>query len=132
MIFITHDLAVVSEICDHINVMYAGRIVESAGKAELFRHPLHAYTRSLLKSIPSTQPKGEPLHTIPGLPPDLTHPPAGCSFRPRNLIGNPDLCLTGQSPPFVEITAGHFVRNCPGCLAPAAPHPMEPAAARAS
>ena len=117
VIFITHDLAVVSEMCDHINVMYAGRIIESATKEELFRKPLHAYTRSLLKSIPAAQPKGEPLYTIPGLPPNLANPPLGCSFRPRNRIGNSELCLTSVSPPLDEIEPGHFVQNCPGCLA---------------
>ncbi|MBK1883995.1 ABC transporter ATP-binding protein [Luteolibacter pohnpeiensis] len=117
VIFITHDLAVVSEVCDHINVMYAGRIVESASKVDLFNRPLHAYTRSLLKSIPAAQPKGQPLYTIPGLPPDLTHPPAGCSFKVRNRLGNPDLCLTSQSPPLAEIEPGHYAQNCPGCLA---------------
>ncbi len=117
VIFITHDLAVVSEMCDHINVMYAGRIIESAPREELFKNPLHAYTRSLLKSIPAAQPKGAPLYTIPGLPPDLTNPPKGCSFQPRNRIGKPDLCLTATSPPLTEITQGHFAQNCPGCLA---------------
>jgi len=117
VIFITHDLAVVSEMCDHINVMYAGRVIESAPREELFRKPLHAYTRSLLKSIPAAQPKGEPLYTIPGLPPNLANPPAGCSFRPRNRIGNPQLCLTSASPPLDEIEPGHFAQNCPGCLA---------------
>jgi len=117
VIFITHDLAVVSEMCDHINVMYAGRIIESASKEELFRKPLHAYTRSLLKSIPAAQPKGEPLYTIPGLPPNLANPPTGCSFRPRNRVGNPELCLTNSSPPLAEIEPGHFAQNCPGCLA---------------
>ena len=117
VIFITHDLAVVSEVCDHINVMYAGRIVESAPKAELFRHPLHAYTRSLLKSIPAAQQKGEPLYTIPGLPPDLNHPPAGCSFKVRNRLGDPELCLTSQSPVLTEIEPDHYAQNCPGCLA---------------
>jgi len=119
VIFITHDLAVVSEMCDKINVMYAGRIVESAEKAELFRHPLHAYTRSLLKSIPAIHPKGEPLYTIPGLPPDLSRPAPGCSFRPRNLIGKQELCLTEKSPVLDEIQPGHFAQNCPGCLASA-------------
>ncbi|HVJ45811.1 MAG TPA: ABC transporter ATP-binding protein [Luteolibacter sp.] len=118
VIFITHDLAVVSEMCDHINVMYAGRIVESAPKDELFRNPLHAYTRSLLKSIPANQPKGQPLYTIPGLPPDLTNPPPGCSFKARNRIGNPALCLSSP-PPLSEITEGHYAQNCPGCLATA-------------
>jgi len=116
VVFITHDLAVVSEMCDHINVMYAGRIIESAPKAELFKNPLHAYTRSLLKSIPAAQPKGEPLYTIPGLPPDLTNPPVGCSFKARNRIGKPDLCLS-TTPPLSEITEGHYAQNCPGCLA---------------
>ncbi len=117
VIFITHDLAVVSEMCDHINVMYAGRIVESAEKSDLFRQPLHAYTRSLLKSIPASHPKGELLYTIPGLPPDLSRPVAGCSFQLRNRLGNPDLCLMDTSPPLDEILPGHFAQNCPGCLA---------------
>jgi oligopeptide transport system ATP-binding protein len=117
IIFITHDLAVVSEVCDHINVMYAGRIVESAKKNELFRNPLHAYTRSLLKSIPSAQPKGQPLITIPGLPPNLAMPQAGCAFQPRNLLGKPEMCLTDIHPELSEIQPDHFVQNCPGCLA---------------
>ena len=119
VIFITHDLAVVSGMCDRINVMYAGRIVESAGKAELFRHPLHAYTRSLLKSIPASHPKGELLYTIPGLPPDLSKPSPGCSFHPRNRLGKPELCLTENAPSLEEIQPGHFAQNCPGCLATA-------------
>lgn len=117
IIFITHDLAVVSEVCDVINVMYAGRIVESASRKELFSNPLHAYTRSLLKSIPAAQPKGEPLITIPGLPPNLANPPIGCAFKPRNLLGKPELCITDHSPELSEISTGHFVQNCPGCLA---------------
>lgn len=117
VIFITHDLAVVSEMCDKINVMYAGRILESAEKSELFSHPLHAYTRSLLKSIPASHPKGEELYTIPGLPPDLSRPSPGCSFKPRNMIGNRELCLTAESPKLDEIQPGHYVQNCPGCLA---------------
>ncbi|MBC7979446.1 MAG: ABC transporter ATP-binding protein [Armatimonadetes bacterium] len=117
VIFITHDLAVVSEVCDVINVMYAGRIVESAGRAELFNNPLHAYTRSLLKSIPAAQPKGQPLISIAGLPPSLTDPPKGCSFKARNILGNSKLCLTDRSPELAEIHPDHFAQNCPGCLA---------------
>ena len=117
VIFITHDLAVVSEMCDHINVMYAGRIVESAPRDLLFSNPRHAYTRALLASIPSIKPKNELLHTIPGLPPNLTHPPHGCAFRERNTMGQNQLCLTDSLPPLVEISPGHFVQNCPGCLA---------------
>ncbi len=117
VIFITHDLAVVSEMCDAINVMYAGRIVESAARADLFGKPLHAYTRSLLKSIPAAQPKGRPLITIPGLPPNLAHPRQGCAFQPRNLLGDASLCVTDQAPELAEILPGHFAQNCPGCLA---------------
>ena len=117
VIFITHDLAVVSEVCDHINVMYAGRIVERAPRAELFKNPLHAYTRSLLKSIPATQTKGEPLYTIQGLPPDLSRLAAGCTFQPRNSLGDPSLCVSGSAPRLDEIQPGHWVQNCPGCLA---------------
>ncbi len=117
IIFITHDLAVVSEMCDHIHVMYAGRIVEAAEKTRLFAKPLHAYTRSLLKSIPATHAKGEELHTIPGLPPDLTRDAPCCDFKPRNLVGNAALCLADRVPELVEIEPGHQARNCPGCLA---------------
>ena len=117
VIFITHDLAVVAEMCDHINVMYAGRIVESAPRDLLFSNPRHAYTRALLASIPSIKPKNELLHTIPGLPPNLTSPPCGCSFRERNTMGQQELCLTGTTPELVEIAPNHFVQNCPGCLA---------------
>jgi oligopeptide transport system ATP-binding protein len=117
VIFITHDLAVVSEMCDTINVMYAGRIVESAARADLFSNPLHAYTRSLLKSIPATQPKGQPLITIPGLPPNLANPPQGCAFQPRNLLGDATLCLADHTPELAEIHPGHYAQNCPGCLA---------------
>ncbi|MFC7335726.1 ABC transporter ATP-binding protein [Haloferula chungangensis] len=117
VVFITHDLEVVSQVCDHVSVMYAGRIVERATRAELFRKPLHAYTRSLLQSIPARHEKGEELYTIPGLPPDMTDPPVGCAFRPRNTLGNADACLTDHSPELSEIEPEHFVQNCPGCLA---------------
>ena len=116
IVFITHDLAVVSEVCDQINVMYAGRIVESARREQLFSNPMHAYTRSLLKSIPAAQPKGQPLVTIPGLPPNLANPPKGCAFQPRNLLGDATQCLVDHSPELMEKESGHFVQDCPGCL----------------
>lgn len=116
VILITHDLAVVSETCDHVNVMYAGRIVESAPAHLLFANPRHAYTRALLRSIPGNQTKGQALYTIQGLPPILTDPPSGCSFQPRNTLGDPKLCCTDTPPPLVEVAPQHFVQNCPGCL----------------
>jgi oligopeptide transport system ATP-binding protein len=83
VIFVTHDLAVVSGLCDRVLVMYAGRIVESADVRAIFRQPRHPYTRALQRAIPSTQPKGAELYTIPGLPPDLSQPVVGCPFAPR-------------------------------------------------
>ena len=119
VILITHDLAIVSETCDHVNVMYAGRVVESAPTELLFRNPRHAYTRALLRSIPATQEKGQPLYTIPGTPPSLIEPPNGCAFKERNTLGNTSQCLEDQPAELVEIAPNHFVQNCPGCLASA-------------
>lgn len=116
IILITHDLGVVRQYAHRIQVMYAGSIVESAPAEELLKSPLHAYTRSLMASIPGMHSKGSRLQTIPGLPPTLRRPISGCAFRPRNILGNPDLCLLDSIPPIVEISPGHFVRNCPGCL----------------
>lgn len=117
VILITHDLGVVRQYADRINVMYAGRIVESAPARELLEHPRHAYTRALMKSIPGLHAKGSPLYTIPGLPPNMMQEPCGCSFRPRNTLGNPALCLTDREPELVELSPEHWVQNCPGCLA---------------
>jgi len=83
VIFVTHDLAVVSGLCDRVQVMYAGRIVETAGTRTLFGAARHPYTRELQRSIPALQSKGAALYTIPGLPPDLSKPLPGCAFAPR-------------------------------------------------
>ena len=83
VIFITHDLGVVSGLCDRVQVMYAGRIVETGGTREIFKNPRHPYTRALQKSIPSMQPKGGSLYTITGMPPDLSRPVPGCAFAAR-------------------------------------------------
>jgi oligopeptide/dipeptide ABC transporter ATP-binding protein len=74
VIFVTHDLAVVSGLCDRVQVMYAGRIVESADTRTLFRAPQHPYTKALQRCIPALQEKGRELFTIPGMPPDLSKP----------------------------------------------------------
>ena len=86
VVFITHDLGVVSGFCDRVQVMYAGRIVESAPVADVFREPKHPYNKALQKSIPAMQAKGEELYTIRGLPPDLSKPIPGCPFAPRCLF----------------------------------------------
>ncbi|MDD3181100.1 MAG: ABC transporter ATP-binding protein [Opitutaceae bacterium] len=83
VIYITHDLGVVSGLCDRVQVMYAGRIVETASTRSLFARPRHPYTQALQRSIPSLQPKGGELYNIPGLPPDPAKKPPGCAFAPR-------------------------------------------------
>jgi peptide/nickel transport system ATP-binding protein len=84
MLLITHDMGVIAGHADRVNVMYAGRIVETAAVGELFTHMHHPYTRALLASIPRlSQDRRLALHAIPGLPPDLASPPPGCRFAPR-------------------------------------------------
>jgi oligopeptide transport system ATP-binding protein len=83
VLFITHDLGVVSGFCDKVQVMYAGQIVETAAVGDIFKRPMHPYNRALQKSIPAFQPKGRELYTIAGLPPDLSKPITGCAFAPR-------------------------------------------------
>ena len=91
--------------------------VERAGAEELFKNPRHAYTRALLKSIPAMHAKGEELYTIPGLPPDVSQPINGCAFRPRNELGDSAKCLPNHRPVLKDTGAGHWVQDCPGCLA---------------
>ena len=95
VVFITHDLGVVASFCESVNVMYAGRIVESAPTEELFAMPLHPYNASLQQSIPALHRKGDPLYTIPGAPPDLSHEIKGCPFIPRCAFAK-ELCQTSE------------------------------------
>lgn len=84
ILFITHDLGVVAELCSRVIVMYGGLVMEESPIDELFANPRHPYTRGLLNSIPSiTQDKARRLTPIAGSPPDMIHPPAGCPFAPR-------------------------------------------------
>ncbi len=83
-ILITHNLGVVAGMCERVMVMYAGRIVESGPTVDVFAHPKHPYTWSLLRSIPRLdEERHEPLKPIEGLPPDLINLPSGCAFHPR-------------------------------------------------
>ncbi len=106
VIFISHDLGVVSGLCDRVMVMYAGRIVETADVRTLFRSPQHPYTRALQRSIPALQAKGTELYTLPGLPPDLSRPIAGCAFAERCEFAA-TACRTGESPALLASTPGH-------------------------
>ena len=83
ILIITHDMGVVADIADHVAVMYAGLIVEQGGVRDLFYHPRHPYTWGLLHSISRMNQSGERLVPIPGAPPDLIDPPAGCPFSGR-------------------------------------------------
>ena len=84
VIIITHNLGVVARYADRVNVMYAGKIVETASAADLYSQPRHPYTLGLLKSVPRLdQARKEKLDPIEGMPPDLVRMPPGCSFRPR-------------------------------------------------
>src|ERR1700738_1292133 len=105
VIFITHDLGVVASFCKDVNVMYAGRIVESAPTDELFARPMHPYSASLQQSIPALHQKGKPLYTIPGLPPDLTLDIQGCPFAPR-CVHAPAVCRE-QEVVLKEIPSNH-------------------------
>jgi oligopeptide transport system ATP-binding protein len=105
VIFVTHDLGVVAGLCDRVQVMYAGRIVEKADAQTLFRSPLHPYTRALQRSIPALQPKGRELFTIPGLPPDVSKPMPGCAFAPRCGFAD-DSCIASV-PELAEAAPGH-------------------------
>ncbi len=109
MILITHDLGVVAGRTDEIVVMYAGRIVERAKTETLFSHMKMPYTEALLQSIPRVdQASHVRLATIPGRPPDLVNPPAGCKFAPRCNYAQ-DRCLQ-EEPPLREASPGHEYR----------------------
>ena len=96
IIFITHDLGVMANICDRVVVMYGGRIVEEAPVDELFARPRHPYTLGLLNSRPRIDgPRGERLEPIPGQPPDLTNLPTGCAFHPRCKFAQ-DICRANR------------------------------------
>ena len=97
VIFVTHDLGVVSGLCDRVQVMYAGRIMETADTRTLFRDPQHAYTKALQRCVPALQEKGRPLFTIPGLPPDLSKPIDEAALLARFALP-PDAIATAKAP----------------------------------
>jgi peptide/nickel transport system ATP-binding protein len=83
VIFVTHDMSVVSRYSDRVLVMYAGQVAEAAGTDAIFERPLHPYTRGLMNAFPSVTGPRRELAGIPGSPPDLARPPSGCRFHPR-------------------------------------------------
>jgi oligopeptide/dipeptide ABC transporter ATP-binding protein len=97
VIYVTHDLAVVAQLCHRVAVMYAGQFVETGAVDAVFRDPRHPYTAGLIASVPDVRQAKTTLAPIPGFPPDLSAPPAGCPFHPRCPYRQGD-CLAGDFP----------------------------------
>ena len=118
IIFITHDLGVVAELCSRVLVMYGGMVMEEAPIDDIFHRPRHPYTMGLLASIPNIkQDKSQRLTPIPGSPPDMTNPPAGCPFAPRCPHAR-RICME-QMPPYTQLDPTH--RSMCWLLTPEAP-----------
>lgn len=105
IIFITHDLGVIAEICDKVAVMYGGTIVEQGTLEDIFYRPRHPYTMGLLKSIPKLNSGNSRLIPIEGSPIDLINPPAGCPFAPR-CEQCMKICMN-KMPPISEVSDKH-------------------------
>jgi peptide/nickel transport system ATP-binding protein len=117
MLFISHDLAVVSQVADRVAVMYAGNLVELGAKQEIFQAPAHPYTRGLLRAVPNLKTeRGRPLGTIDGTVPPLHAMPSGCAFEPRCEFRLPE--CKRAIPPLIEVASGHWAR-CPVVNTPA-------------
>jgi oligopeptide/dipeptide ABC transporter ATP-binding protein len=105
LVLVTHDLGVVAETCDRVAVMYAGRLCETGGVEDVFLRPRHAYTQALLRSMPGEGEARTQLVPIPGQPPRVDAPVAGCAFAPRCSFAEP-IC-TRERPALTERAAGH-------------------------
>lgn len=111
MLFISHDLAVISQVAGRIAVMYAGTLIELGSRGDIFSAPAHPYTRGLLAAAPTLRTnRDHPLLTIEGTVPPLDAMPAGCPFEPRCEIRLPECAR--NLPPLVEVSSGHWAR-CP-------------------
>jgi peptide/nickel transport system ATP-binding protein len=103
IVLVTHDMGVHASISDRIGIMYAGRIIEEGTTVEIFKNPLHPYTRYLINSLPRFGDKGA-RESVPGSPPSLAHPPAGCPFHPRcpHAFGPCSETMPGLTEPVAE------------------------------
>lgn len=108
VILVTHDLGVVSQMCDRVAVMYAGHVMELCDTVTLFFHPRHPYTHGLFRSLPYGKGTRTRLEPIAGAPPSLENLPAGCPFEPR--CDWAEECCRAGLPPLTEIAEGHFTR----------------------
>ena len=108
ILFITHDLGVVAEVCDDVAVMYCGRVVERGDVKTIFANPSHPYTKGLLGSIPRLGDAGKELKSIPGNVPNPKYMPKGCKFEPRCPYAS-EKCRE-EEPGFFQIEEGHISR----------------------
>jgi oligopeptide/dipeptide ABC transporter ATP-binding protein len=109
MLFISHDLGVVSQVADRVAVMYAGRIVETGGAKHVFADPMHPYTRGLMQAVPSLKTeRGRPLHTIEGSVPQAATMPPGCPFAPRCPLHIEE--CDAAVPPLIGVGGGQEAR----------------------
>ncbi len=107
LIMITHDLSIVSEVCNDVAVMYAGMICEYGDLREVYKNPLHPYTAALVRAYPSARGTRRRLYSLPGFPPDLINPPSGCRFHPRCTYAT-DVCRK-EVPDIIDVGGGHYV-----------------------
>jgi peptide/nickel transport system ATP-binding protein len=107
LILITHDLSIITETCDSVVIMYAGKIAESGSVAAVYKERLHPYTQGLVGAFPSILAPKTRMVSIPGSPPDLLNPPSGCRFNPRCKYAM-DICKK-KEPALVDIGKGHRV-----------------------
>lgn len=107
LIFVTHNLGLIAEMCNRVAVLYGGQVAEIAETKEIFRDPIHPYTQGLLKSIPLLHKPKDILDSIDGVVPNLVNPPSGCRFHPRCPLIE-DIC-SKEAPELVEVKTNHFV-----------------------
>ncbi|MCW4014406.1 MAG: ABC transporter ATP-binding protein [Candidatus Bathyarchaeota archaeon] len=110
LVVISHDISVLAELCDYLNIMYAGRIVEWAEITEIFRNPQHHYTHGLISTFPTIEDEErlEKFIYIKGAPPNLLNPPSGCRFHPRCPAAT-DVCRQDPEPKMRLIGENHYV-----------------------
>jgi oligopeptide/dipeptide ABC transporter ATP-binding protein len=105
-VFISHDLSVVAETCDRVAVMYAGKLMEETDTVELYQRPRHPYSQALISAYPDLKGKKQQLRSIPGAPPRLIDPPAGCRFEPRCSHA---MAVCAEEEPEIKEREGHRV-----------------------
>ncbi|MGQ9690836.1 MAG: ABC transporter ATP-binding protein [Thermoproteota archaeon] len=107
IIMISHDLSIISETCDDLAIMYAGKIVELGDILSMFKKPLHPYTQGLIEAFPNIKEERRKMYSVSGSPPNLLKPPPGCRFHPRCRYAM-EICRK-EEPPFHEVSKNHYV-----------------------